>query len=119
MSELLLQLPPGVSGARQDVTGAAKILGMQKHDIPVLTAARLLKPLGNPVPSAPKYYATCELLRRAHDVAWLDRATRAITQHWTRKNARRVDRREEPVVGDASLPPISPPTHDQNRKQKL
>jgi hypothetical protein len=93
MNETIIHLPPGIIGARQDVAGAAKILGMREHDIPVLTAARLLKPLGNPTLSAPKYYATCELVRLANDVTWLDRATRAITQHWARKNARRPGRR--------------------------
>jgi len=97
MSEANIQILYVTTDARKDASGAAKILGVKAHDIPVLTAAHLLKPLGNPVPSAPKYYATCELLRLANDLAWLDRATRAITQHWARKNAQRPERRNDDV----------------------
>jgi hypothetical protein len=93
MNETLIHLPSGIVGARQDVQGAARILGAQDHDIPVLVRARLLKPLGNPTPNSPKYFATCELLRLANDVAWLDRATRAISQHWKNKNAGRSNAR--------------------------
>ena len=89
MNETLIHLPPGVSGARQDVTGTAKILGVREHDIAPLVRARLLKPLGNPSPNAPRYFATCELIRLANDVQWLDKATRAISQFWRNKNAGR------------------------------
>jgi hypothetical protein len=73
--------------ARLDSQAAAAFLGLQDHDLPVLARARLLKPLANPAPNAPKYYATCELAELAQDRAWLSRVTSALAAHWQRKNA--------------------------------
>src|SRR5947208_11688475 len=75
--------------ARIGVEGTARFLGFQSHDIAVLARARLLKPLGNPAPNAPKYFARCEIEQKAGDVQWLDKATRVISEHWRRKNQRR------------------------------
>jgi len=102
MNESIINLPSGLSGARQDVIGTAKILGVREHDIATLVRGRLLKPLGNPTANAPKYFATCELLRLANDVAWLDRATRAISQHWKNKNAGRSSARFNQTSGSNS-----------------
>ena len=88
MNEITISVEPGTP-ARVDAGRAAKFLGVSEHDIPTLVRARLLKPLGSPVPSAPKYFATCEIIRLANDVDWLDRATRAIAQYWRKKNGRR------------------------------
>jgi hypothetical protein len=92
MNEFNIQIEPGTP-ARVDVSRAAKILGVNEHDIPTLVRARLLKPLGNPVQSACKYFATCELARLANSVDFLDRATRAISQHWKKKNMQRSRRK--------------------------
>lgn len=88
MNEITLPVEPGTP-ARVDGGRAAKLLGVSEHDIPTLVHARLLKPLGNPMPCAPKYFAACEIIRLANDVHWLDRAQRAITQYWRNKNSRR------------------------------
>jgi hypothetical protein len=88
MNEITISVEPGTP-ARLDSGRVAKLLGVNEHDIPTLCRARLLKPLGNPVPSAPKHFATCELVRLANDPEWLDKATRAITQYWKKKNAGR------------------------------
>ena len=68
---------------------SAVVLGVQEHDIPQLVAAKLLKPLGEPAPNAPKYFAATEIVNAAGDRAWLSRATRALAIHWKTKNARR------------------------------
>jgi hypothetical protein len=68
----------------------AQLLGFSEHDIPVLIRVRLLKPLGNPPPNGHKYFATVELERLAQDPNWLDKATRAVTQHWQVKNRSRT-----------------------------
>ena len=91
MNGITITVEPGTP-ARVDAARAAKYLGVNAHDIPTLCRARLLKPLGSPAPSAPKYFATCELIRLANDVAWLDKATRAITQFCRNKNGHRADR---------------------------
>lgn len=97
---LLGQLP-----ARLTAEQVAWVLNCQGHDVPVLVAARLLKPLGNPMPNSVKYFAAGEVLELVKDRAWLTRMTNAIGQHWRAKNlgrekATRVPRKDErPTVG--------------------
>jgi hypothetical protein len=66
---------------------AGWVLNCQPHDIPVLVAARLLKPLGNPQPNSVKYFASVEVLELTKDRGWLARMTNAVNQFWQRKNA--------------------------------
>jgi hypothetical protein len=63
------------------------VLNCQTHDVPVLVAARLLKPLGNPAANGIKFFATAELLELIKDKAWLIKVTNAVNQHWQRNNA--------------------------------
>ena len=79
---LLGQLP-----ARLTAEQAAWVLNCQPHDMPILVAARLLKPLGNPPPNGVKFYAASELLELVKDRAWLAKVTNALNQHWQKKNA--------------------------------
>jgi len=79
---LLNQLP-----ARLTAEQAAWVLNCQPHDVPILVAARLLKPLGNPPPHSVKYFAASELLEQVQDRAWLAKVTNALNQHWQNKNA--------------------------------
>jgi hypothetical protein len=81
---LLGQLP-----ARLTAEQAAWVLNCQPHDVPVLAAARLLKPLGNPAPNGVKYYATLEIQELAKDRIWLAKVTNALNQHWRMRNARK------------------------------
>ena len=75
--------------ARLNVEQAAVVLGFQGHDIPVLVRCKLLKPLGNPMPNAPKYFSAAEVEKHARDPGWLDRATKCLSQHWHKKNQNR------------------------------
>jgi hypothetical protein len=75
--------------ARLTAEQTAQLLGCEKHDISVLMNAKLLKPLGAPVANATKYFARVEIERLAEDAKWLSKATRAISDHWQQKNARR------------------------------
>jgi hypothetical protein len=79
---LLGQLP-----ARLTAEQAAWVINCQLHDVPVLVAARLLKPLGNPPPNSVKFFAALELLEQVKDRAWLAKVTNALNQHWQRKNS--------------------------------
>lgn len=74
--------------ARLTAEQAAWVINCQPHDVPVLVAARLLKPLGNPVQNAVKYFAAIDLLELMEDRAWLTKVTAAINQHWQKKNHR-------------------------------
>jgi hypothetical protein len=81
---LLGQLP-----ARLTVEQAAWVLNCQPHDLPILVAARLVKPLGSPSPNGIKFFATAELLKSATHRQWLARVTATINQHWQMKNQRK------------------------------
>ena len=75
--------------ARLTAEQAAWVLNCQAHDIPILVAARLLKPLGNPPPNGIKFFATGELLELVNDRSWLVKVTNAVNQYWHRQNARK------------------------------
>ena len=73
--------------ARLTAEQAAWVLNCQTHDVPILVAARLLKPLGNPAANAIKFFATSELLELAKNKTWLIKVTNAVNHHWQKNNA--------------------------------
>jgi hypothetical protein len=79
---LLGELP-----ARLTAEQTAWVLNCQPHDVPVLVAAKLLKPLGNPPANGVKFFATANLLEQIKDHNWLVRMSATIYQHWQKKNA--------------------------------
>ena len=96
---LLGQLP-----ARLTVEQAAWVLNCQSHDVPVLVAARLLKPLGNPPPNGIKFFSTADILEATKDRAWLTRVTSTINLHWQKKNQLKKSR----LPNGSHLGPILP-----------
>ena len=78
----------GQPPARLTVEQTAWALGCQVHDIPILVAARLIKPLGNPLPNGIKFFATMDVLELVKNRSWLVRMTNVILQHWQKQNAR-------------------------------
>jgi hypothetical protein len=80
---LTAQLP-----ARLTAEQAGWVLNCQSHDIPVLVAARLLKPLGDPAQNSTKYFATAEVLELTKDKSWLVKVTNTICQYWRRQNSK-------------------------------
>ncbi len=74
--------------ARLTVEQAAWLLGCQPHDVPILIATRLLKPLGNPPQNGIKFFSTVEVTEMAKDRAWLTKMTQTISQHWHNRNVR-------------------------------
>jgi hypothetical protein len=93
--QLLGQLP-----ARLTAEQAAWVLNCQSHDVPILVAARLLKPLGNPRPNGIKFFATLQLLELVKDQAWLVKVTNAVNHHWQKNNANKKN-------GDKNRPLLS------------
>ena len=71
--QLMGNLPPRLTPEQ-----TAWLLNCKTHDIPVITAAKLIKPLGNPKSNSVKYYCTKELLEASADRNWLSRVTNAI-----------------------------------------
>jgi hypothetical protein len=65
----------------------AWFLNCQTHDVPILVAARLLKPLGNPAANGIKFFAAVELLEESKDRAWLVKVTNAVNHHWRKNNS--------------------------------
>jgi hypothetical protein len=72
--------------ARLSLTEAAWFLGFGSHDIPVLIAAGLLKPLGHPPASGSKFFSSVELQELRADVRWLAKASDATVNFWRKKN---------------------------------
>jgi len=75
--------------ARVTSEEAAWLLGIEPHCIPILTAAGLLKPLGQPAPNAVKYFATVTICELKQDAGWLFRVSKEIMQYWKTKNRRK------------------------------
>jgi len=75
--------------ARLDATQAAWFLGFEPHEVPLLIAAELLKPLGHPARNSTKYFAAESLEQLRHDEKWLARASDAIRDYWRKRNARK------------------------------
>lgn len=78
--------------ARVDADGAAVLLGFQPHDMPVLVAGELLKPLGKPGMRCSKWFATVTIEECARDVKWLDKATKCVAAGWQKRNERERQR---------------------------
>jgi hypothetical protein len=83
---LNLANPPGRLTAEQ----AAWFLGFSPHEIPILIAKGLLKPLGHPPHNGQKFFLakTLEELRR--DEKWFGKASDAIVEYWRYKNSRKA-----------------------------
>jgi hypothetical protein len=75
--------------ARLNATQTAWFLGFETHEIPMLVAAGLLKPLGHPSRNSTKYFATEILEQLRRDEKWLARASDAICNYWRNRNARK------------------------------
>ena len=73
---------------------AAK-LGISPHEVPILVAKGLLKPLGHPAPNGAKFFLTATLKDLERDEKWHGKARDAITEHWRYKNARKQDSTEK------------------------
>jgi len=70
---------------------AAGRLGLSPHEIPILVARGLLKPLGHPAPNGPKHFLTAILDDLKRDEKWHGKASDALQEYWRQKNARKQD----------------------------
>lgn len=97
----------GQAPARLTAEQTAWVLNCQVHDVPILVAARLLKPLGNPPPNSVKFFATREVLELAEDRSWLARMTNALNQHWQRKNAAKSGQTRQEITARCQPSPAT------------
>ena len=79
----------GTYPARLRAEEVAEILGFNTHDIPVLVARNLIKPLARPVPNATKYFWACEVERLKFDFVWMNKSTQVLYDYWKGKNGRK------------------------------
>ena len=79
-----------IAPARLNATQTAWFLGFEIHQIPILVAAGLLKPLGHPPRNGTKFFATETLEQLRRDEKWLARASDAICAYWRQSNARKA-----------------------------
>ena len=78
-----------IAPARLNASQAAWYLGFEPHEITILIADGMLKPLGHPARNSTKFFATATLDQLRRDEKWLTRATDAIAEHWRQQNARK------------------------------
>lgn len=83
---------------RIDSQRTSALLGFAEHDIPVLVAARLLKPLGKPSQNGVKWYSTEYIVELSRDREWLDKATASVQRYWKDKRARRAPEQFIPLA---------------------
>jgi hypothetical protein len=87
----------GTPPARLNAQEVSWLLGFQEHDVPILVAEGLLKPLGRPARNSPKYFARTEIEICVRDPKWLGRASAVIHNYWrqhhehTSSNGRRFN----------------------------
>jgi hypothetical protein len=94
---ILGQLP-----ARLTVEQTAWVLNCQAHDVPILVAVKLLRPLGSPPPNGIKFFAAADVLELSKDRSWLVKVTNAVNQHWRHQNAKRRGRAAAESGGPSS-----------------
>ncbi|HWN97397.1 MAG TPA: hypothetical protein VNT99_20365 [Methylomirabilota bacterium] len=75
--------------AQLTVEEAARNLGFSPHDIPILVAKGMLKPLGHPPANAQKYFLTAALDQLHSDEKWFSKARDTLYAHWRYKNGRK------------------------------
>jgi hypothetical protein len=76
---------------------AAALLGIQPHAVPILIAAKHLKPLGKPSEKASKKFSADYIKELSCDRKWQDQAIRIIDAYWANQNIRKSKLRE-PVL---------------------
>lgn len=96
--------------ARVTMQEAAWLLGFQEHDIPILIAKGLLRPLGHPAHNGQKFLLTATLEDLRRDEKWFTRASDAVVDYWKDKNNRKgqgqssAHRRASPSVAGKKEP---------------
>jgi hypothetical protein len=96
---------------RVDYHGAGVLLHYEIAAVRALVEMGYLKPLGDAKGTEHKYFLTKTIEKLAADERWMDKTTRALSQYWAKKNARRksgapnlsrIRRHVEPPLADAA-----------------
>ena len=79
--------------ARIKVEEVAWYLGFAPHEITILMAEGLLKPLGRPPTTGVKYFSAVALEELRRDQKWLARASDCVVQYWKERNEKKAAHR--------------------------
>lgn len=92
--------------ARVRAEEAALLLGFSVHEIPILMAKGLMKPLGHPPLTGVKFFSVTSLEELRRDDKWLAKASDCIVEYWRdrneKKNAARGGRKNHAPHGDGN-----------------
>ena len=75
--------------ARLNAEEVAWYLGFAPHEITILMAEGILKPLGRPPASGVKHFSAVMLDELRHDQKWLARASDCVVQYWKARNEKK------------------------------
>ena len=81
--------------ARIKVEEVAWYLGFATHEVTILMAEGLLKPLGRPPSTGTKYFSSSALEELRRDEKWLARASDCVVHYWKARNEKKTAQREE------------------------
>ena len=84
--------------ARIRVEEVAWYLGFATHEITILMAEGLLKPLGRPPTTGVKYFSAVSLEELRRDQKWLARASDCVVQYWRGRNEKKTAHRGDTVM---------------------
>ncbi len=76
----------------------ASEVGVPSHTIPILIAAKHLKPLGKPSEKASKKFSADYINELVHDQKWQDQAIRIIELYWANQNDKKRKALSPPVA---------------------
>jgi len=79
--------------ARLKVEEVALYLGFAPHEITILMAEGLLKPLGRPPATGVKHFSAVALEELRRDQKWLARASDCVVQYWKSRNEKKTAQR--------------------------
>ena len=79
--------------ARVRVEETALLLGFSVHEIPILMAHGLMKPLGHPPLTGVKFFSVTILEELRRDEKWLAKASDCIVEYWRDRNEKKKSAR--------------------------
>lgn len=100
---LSLMQKPG----RVTMEQAAWLLGFNEHEVTILMAKGLLRPLGHPAHNGQKFFLTATLEDLRRDEKWFSRASDAVVDYWRCKNGRKGSSLAKADVPRADAPSLA------------
>jgi hypothetical protein len=98
--------------ARVRVEEAAWLLGFSAHEIPILAAHGLIKPLGHPTIAGVKFFSVTTLEELRRNEKWLARACDCIAEYWRKANQKQKTARDDQNQG-------APQSQNRFKRQSL